>query len=176
MTQVHQSITLSKMDAVRRQLNTAIELWFADGDPVSIHTLASASHDILHQLYKKKGLSDLLFDSRIVKDEHRKEWVESITSHYNFFKHGRKDIDKVIVFRPAANDFLIFFQIAALYRMKENLLPTELAFMNWYFLDYPHLINPEAKDRFHIEKIEQFRSLGKREFLSGFRNGHFHST
>jgi hypothetical protein len=176
MTKVHQSITISKLDAVRRQLNTAIELWFADGDPVSIHTLASASHDILHQLYKKKGLSNLLFDSILIKDERRKEWAESLTHHYNFFKHGRKDIEKFIVFSPESNEFLIFFQIVALYRMKQNLSSTEWAFMNWYLMDWPEVLKPEARDRFHIEKLEQFRVLGKAEFLSRFRKGHFYET
>jgi hypothetical protein len=41
-------ITISKFDAARRQLNTAITLWFADGDPVAIHTLAYAAYEIIH--------------------------------------------------------------------------------------------------------------------------------
>ena len=34
-------ITVTKLDAARRQLRTAIRLWFEEGDPVSIHTLAA---------------------------------------------------------------------------------------------------------------------------------------
>ena len=36
------NITVSKLDAAKRQLETVIRLYFFDGDPVSIHTLTSA--------------------------------------------------------------------------------------------------------------------------------------
>ena len=47
-----EKISISKLDAACRQLDCAIELWFADGDPVSIHTLACASHQIIHDIKK----------------------------------------------------------------------------------------------------------------------------
>ena len=33
------TIVVTKLDAARRQLRTAIRLWFQEADPVSIHTL-----------------------------------------------------------------------------------------------------------------------------------------
>ena len=134
-------ITVSKMDAVRRQLNTAIELWFGDGDPVSIHTLASAAHDILHQLFRRSGLKGLLFGTTKICDRDRQQWVAAITCHYNFFKHGRKDISAKANFRPAVNEFLIFFQITALIRMSENLSYQERAFFYWFLTNRPELLN-----------------------------------
>jgi hypothetical protein len=133
-------ILVTKLDAVRRQLNTAIRLWFEDADPVSIHTLASAAHDILHQLFKKRGLTGLLFDADIVVPEYRREWSEAITKHYNFFKHGRKDADKTIEFRPGVNEFLLLFQIRALRQMGETLTFFEQAFMQWYFINRPEFL------------------------------------
>ncbi|HZF30263.1 MAG TPA: hypothetical protein VE907_14190 [Gammaproteobacteria bacterium] len=64
--------TITKIDAARRQLATAIELWFADGHEVSTYTLAYASHEIIHALHKKHGLGDLLYDSDAIKPELRK--------------------------------------------------------------------------------------------------------
>jgi hypothetical protein len=46
-------IEISKLDAAKRQLKTAINLYFSYGDPVSIHTLASAAREILYDLNKK---------------------------------------------------------------------------------------------------------------------------
>jgi hypothetical protein len=66
-------ITVSKLDAAHRQLRTAIRLWFMDGDPIAIHTLACAAHDIIHTLFKRKGLKGLIFDSEIIKEEERKD-------------------------------------------------------------------------------------------------------
>ena len=39
-------LPITKLDAVRRQLETTITLWFHDVDPVSVHTLVMAAHVI----------------------------------------------------------------------------------------------------------------------------------
>jgi hypothetical protein len=158
-------ILVTKLDAVRRQLNTAIRLWFEDADPVSIHTLASAAHDILHQLFKKRGLTGLLFDADIVVPEYRREWIEAITKHYNFFKHGRKDADKTIELRPGVNEFLLIFQIRALRQMGETLTFFEQAFMQWYFINRPEFLIEGAYKGRDIEAFAQIRTLTKQEFL-----------
>ena len=48
-----EKIRVSKLDAARRQLDCAIELWFAGKDEVSIHTLAAAAHQIISDINKK---------------------------------------------------------------------------------------------------------------------------
>ncbi len=47
--------TVTKLDAARRQLHTAIRLFFANEDMVSVHTLTRASHEILRTLLSAKG-------------------------------------------------------------------------------------------------------------------------
>jgi hypothetical protein len=37
--------TVTKLECARRQLDTAIELWFGDGDPISIRTLTVRKKD-----------------------------------------------------------------------------------------------------------------------------------
>ncbi len=53
------TIRVSKLNAARRQLNCALELWFSDKDEVSVHTLAAAAHQIIYDISKKKGVQDL---------------------------------------------------------------------------------------------------------------------
>jgi hypothetical protein len=61
---------LSKLDVARSQLQTAIHLWFHDGDPVSIHTLAYAAYEIIHFVSKKHNRTkQLIFDTLSVKEE-----------------------------------------------------------------------------------------------------------
>jgi hypothetical protein len=55
-------LSITKLDAARRQLETAITLWFHDADPVSVHTLAMAAHGILRALNKKRGGPPMLGD------------------------------------------------------------------------------------------------------------------
>ena len=57
-------IRVSKLDAARRQPDAAIKLWFADGDEVSVHTLAAAAHQTIHDINQKKGGGELLTLSR----------------------------------------------------------------------------------------------------------------
>jgi hypothetical protein len=51
---------VSKLDAAKRQLETAIRLYFSDGDPVSIHTLTAAAYNILRDVTKQKGVELML--------------------------------------------------------------------------------------------------------------------
>lgn len=49
-------VTVKKLEA-KRQLHTAITLWFADKDQVSVHTLACAAYQIVHDINRnKKGI------------------------------------------------------------------------------------------------------------------------
>src|SRR5438045_2665233 len=86
-------IRISKLDAARRQLQTAISLWFNDGDPVAIHTLAAAAYEIIHAVSATRDPNrrDLLFDSLVVKDEYRREANAWFRGPANFFKHADRD-------------------------------------------------------------------------------------
>ena len=69
-----EKLRISKIDAARRQLDCAIELWFFDKDEISIHTLAAAAYQIIHDLKVHKGIvRDLLYDSAMIKDEYRND-------------------------------------------------------------------------------------------------------
>jgi hypothetical protein len=48
-------ITITKIEGARRQIEAATRLWFEDGDPVVIHTLAAAGHHVCHDIVKAKG-------------------------------------------------------------------------------------------------------------------------
>jgi hypothetical protein len=157
-------IRLTKMDAARRQLQTAIRLWFADDDPVSIHTLAAASHEILNSLYKLRGLSDLIFDSEVVVDEYRKEWITAIRAVPNFFKHADRDPEATLDFAPATNEFLILFCITALSRMGEDQTCDEHAMVLWIMLNRPNLVKKGAYTGIPEEGLEFLRSRSKAEF------------
>ena len=68
-----QELHISKLDAARRQLDTAVRLYFSEADPVSIHTLAAASYQLIVDVNKAcgGGASPMLVDSQYVKPEMR---------------------------------------------------------------------------------------------------------
>ena len=48
-------LQISKLDAARRQLEIAVRLYFAEDDPVSIHTLTSAAYQLLSDINRALG-------------------------------------------------------------------------------------------------------------------------
>ena len=48
-------LCVSKLEAGKRQLETAITLYFNYGDPVSIHSLSAAAYVIFRDLNKRRG-------------------------------------------------------------------------------------------------------------------------
>jgi hypothetical protein len=168
MTEDEPKIRITKMEAARRQLRIAIRLWFGDDDPVAIHTLASAAHDILHTLYRRKGMKGLLFDSKEVKDEFRAEWARGIKASANFFKHADRDADGTFEFIPFLNEILLFFSVTALEKMGETLGIEEHALVQWIFISRPEFLYQGAYDTLPTNIIENFRSGGKHEFLKGY--------
>ena len=93
-------LTVTKPDAARRQLRTAIELWFNDGDPVSIHVLAFSAYEIIHTLSRRKGAKNLLYDSSLTKEGARKQVNVALKMAAGFFKHAQKDPDNSLEFSP----------------------------------------------------------------------------
>src|ERR1039458_6074559 len=100
------TIHISKLDAAKRQLETAIRLWFHSGDPVSVHSLAAASHQLLHDLGKRHGIGTILRTAAYVKPEYRKKHAKMVSSYENFFKHADRDPEKLLEYNPAATEIL----------------------------------------------------------------------
>ncbi len=94
-------ISVTKLDVVSRQIETAIKLWFDDADPVSIHTLAMAAHAILRVINKSRNGLPMFGDP---SPSIRKEYSELVRKLYNqssnFFKHSSSDADESHFFLP----------------------------------------------------------------------------
>jgi hypothetical protein len=100
---------IAKMDAARRQLRTAINLYFEDGDAVSIHTLAAAAHQLLSDVNDERGGSPMWREQMlsVVKPEYQKMVKAKFREPQNFFKHAEDDPDSQISFNPRASEWII---------------------------------------------------------------------
>jgi len=129
-------VIITKLDAVKRQLETAITLWFQDADPVSIHTLVAAAREILVAL--NKGGEPMGVDKMTTDLSEKEELKKTITKAQNFFKHGKKDPKTILHFNPENNRFYIIESVHK-YReiAKEN--PTIMA----AFILYQMISHPE---------------------------------
>lgn len=150
-------INISKLEAAKRQLETAISLYFAYQDPVAIHTLASAAYAILNDTSKIIGVnprhsrSDFIQRARPGKE---KELNFYLKRYENFFKHADKDHDEIINFNPLSSEFVIFDSILIYFALTNGSTPLMNTFYFWWRYSYRHLLRPEFREE--LEKLEWF--------------------
>jgi hypothetical protein len=140
-------IIIDKLDAARRQLESAITMLFQEWDVVSQHTLIAAAHGILHDLAKKEGIKGSIKDSPLIRPEKQKEFIDAIHLPQNFFKHGDKDAGTKIAFRYNVSHHFLFDAVRLFVLLKGNPTYEMKVFFMWFQLRYPDLICFE-----HIEK------------------------
>ena len=81
-------LKISKLDAAKRQIETAIRLYFGMGDPVSTHTLISAAYNVIRDINKKRGGKKLIMKDgfmEYIKEGHEREVWQLINKAENFF-------------------------------------------------------------------------------------------
>jgi len=171
-------LTIAKLEAARRQLHTAIELWFSDGDAVAVHTLAFASYEIIHNVSKKLNPSrrDLIFDSFVVKDEYRKKWNSLLKTPANFFKHASTDAEASIEFDIRSAEFFMLGGIFGVQLCHEKLNTAELAFFWWTCFAYPDLVTEQGRcsidQHLTASQLSNLRGVPRREFFEYFLKVH----
>ncbi len=107
---------LRKIEVAKSQLETAIELFFKNGDSVSIHTLACAAHEILEVLCKKKGIASFHLEMMGRIPEIKRDLVRNkLAEAKNFFKHGKRDPNATLKFNPKTTEFVLW-DACSLYR------------------------------------------------------------
>ena len=148
-------------------------MWFMDTDPISTHTLAYAAYEVMHAVSKKRSPDRrwLLFDSKLIKDERRKQVNDALRRHANFFKHGDRDSDAIIVFDPALTESFLVFAIAAFESVGEPLCEEMSIFREWLRIQKPHALSDAESKRmvefYGVEKLDYFQRMPKAAFFHG---------
>ena len=151
--------TLTKLDAARRQLVTAIRLHLADRDAVSVYTLATNAQEILSTLCDKNGVRSLRSNiARPAGMTDAEMQTKLINPARNFFKHADRDSDGL---RPEFGetdcDHIILIPCFDINEL-EGKTPVEAqVFLTWYGALYPSKI-PEPSD-WHRAAARKFPNL-----------------
>ena len=169
-------IRVSKLSAARRQLDCATELCFLDGDAVSIHTLAAAAHQIIHDINKKNGGPPLIFDSVVIRDERREEFIARLKKDMVFFKHAERDPDGITEFVPLGSIMFMLMTTVGLQHLGETLNDIEITFHMWLTIHYPQWISDAYvqlfKQQVPSNVLADIGNLDKKEFLKGCLNAY----
>ncbi|KRQ01293.1 hypothetical protein AOQ73_18230 [Bradyrhizobium pachyrhizi] len=133
MLPVSRTASVTNIEAGHRQLRTAIDLFFREGDAVSVHTLAAAAREIFEKHCEKQGLGGL-FDfpthAPAVVDL-RQAWTV-MNAARNFFKHPADRVEDSIPFDDSENDAQIYIACTDCITLSPAGHPVEAgAFLLW---------------------------------------------
>jgi hypothetical protein len=129
------SITISKLDAAKRQLDTAITLYFHNGDPVSIHTLVSAAYNVIRDVNAIKGGTPMIVKDELiehVKPEYEKVARKKLNEAENFFKHADRDHKATIDLYPEQSEILMLDAVLQYFRLSREYPPLFKLFQVWF--------------------------------------------
>lgn len=141
-------MNISKLDAAKRQLDTAINLFFLERDPVSIHTLVSSSYDILIALAKDQGVEAIIKSSAMIKKGMEGEWFNLLNEAQNFFKHADRDPKGILEFNPAQTESFLYDASRIYMELTKEKPSNMLAYRAWFFLRNPEILDEATRNQY----------------------------
>lgn len=169
---------VTKLDAARRQLETAVWLLFEGGDAVSIHTLAHAAFGIMKGVAEHRSKRKVL-DAANEIAEGNSNFLNGFNRAGNFFKHGDRDPDGFLSGMPEEENEALISIAIEIYRDLGCLATPEIeSFYLWWrcihFQDIDNVGEPfiswleRNADRLHSERRAELLLVGK-ELMSYLR-------
>ncbi len=164
-------VAVSKIEAARRQLETAISLYFHEGDLVSMHTLGCAAHGIIEGLNKGAGGEPTLKETLKtgVRPEFAEEFAQKLHEAQNFFKHARSgEASKVVKLGPYHTQIILLDACWTYRRLTGERLPMLTTYEVWAFLtwgsDFIEYPNIDRSTRVHSE----WAAMTRGQFFSDY--------
>ena len=161
---------ISKHEAARRQLDTAIWLYFNSDDPISVHTLTAAAYDVIRDVNQTSHgpqmvVKDLFVE--LMRPEHQKSFRNKVNEAANFFKHADRDSNNSIEFQPRQTEFLLadaIYHYSILAQAHTNLFSL---FQVWFAFQNPHLctLAEEQKRSFPVN-ADFVKGMTRSEYYS----------
>lgn len=140
-------LQLTKLDCARRQLETAVKLYFHFSDPVSIHTLASAAYGLLHNINAHRGGKPMMKDVDLIIEEYKDMVRKKFNEHQNFFKHADKDPSGYTEFNPIVTDGFLYEACSKYFELTGERLSYLEAFTRWFQLWHQDLFESSDPQR-----------------------------
>ena len=157
---------ISKIEAAKRQLVTAIRLFLSEEDAIPVHTIASAVHEVLRDLLIKKGGKSFLKDGITVflHPEDIEDYQIQIREPQNFLKHANRDPEGTLDFSPDIVRLWIFDCLRMYMELTGTMFKEGNLFSIWFVLSHPKFVLP-GKYPPEFEKIAESFEPTKEFFL-----------
>ena len=152
---------LTKLEIARRQLATAIDLFFADRDLVSVYSLATNSWEVIDVLCRNAGIESFSVQTRENVPTGKDLKINYVNFPYrNFFKHADTDSEKTL---PPLPDWqvegVLFLAVEDYVRLNGRSPVQFQVFQLWYLAKYPAKLSPGVSDVLTQEIAAAFPGL-----------------
>jgi hypothetical protein len=153
-------LTVTRRDALVRELDTAIWLWFFEKDPLSIHLIVGAAYTCLCDLGKDDGKAPVA-----------KTWVGAtrFTTAYDWLRHAASDPNDVIDFPYRTNELMLWDALISFEKIFGGRSAYMMTFQAYFCL---HLVPEKPKFREGADaflpdelSVEEATSLGRLDFF-----------
>lgn len=136
-------VVITKLEAAARQLDTAIHLFFCNGDAVSVHSLAASAFNVFADLAERKGSrNSWRVRMRDSSDLSMRDLNRLLREGWNFFKHAEHDPDGILHFDEQETEDFLFMAVLE----SGNLFKTTCcmqAYQLWYIATHPQSCSPD---------------------------------
>ena len=162
--------TVTKLKEARRQIETAIELWVREADPVSIHTLAAAAHRLVHDVAasdKEIGISGaFLLDGKRLAEWgfNPKEFKKELRRAETFFKHAKDDPNDSYTLSHSLTEAVLYSTIDCYRRLVKEKSALMGLFLAWFGVQSPALLDEPSRDKL-ANIIPASKGVSRQEFF-----------
>ncbi|KVR45531.1 hypothetical protein [Burkholderia multivorans] len=149
---------VTKIDAARRQLITAIRLFFDGGDPVSVYSLASNAWEVIDVLCTSAGVESFSKQTRgNLPNGHTLKYYVNEPCR-NFFKHAEQDPnpDSSVELREANVAAILFLAAEDYLRFRQGGPVEAQVFQLWFIAVFPEKVaadDPAAQSKLHCAAL-----------------------
>lgn len=158
--------TVTKLDSAHRQIRTAIRMYFAGDDQVSIHTLVCAAREIYEKHCELAGIDRMFNYIKASHPDHddKKLW-KILNNARNFFKHPDPDgdLNSSIQINDVDNRAMLFCACHDCAMLCGPNQPAEVqVFIVWFMAtEFPCTDDAEQTD---LDAANEIQDLLDREF------------
>ncbi len=166
-------VSLSKLEAARRQIESAIWLWFADDSYVSVYALTAAAHRLLKELTKQRETAPWPYATAYLSDKSADAGRIDLDDPVTFFQYAKQK-ESYEVSEQWTESYL-FDAVMAYGNLAEDRSPSALMAtfvvrfgverQDLFVTDAFTLLERRVNESFNLERLE---SLSKMEFLKEF--------
>ena len=128
---------ITKIEAARRQIDTAIELMFLGYDPIPIHTIIAAASRIVRDLSEQANTLGWQKLMEAITPGSERVVLGGFNKYSNFFKHADTDPNAVINEISETLNENILIITTGLYRYLSSMTSYMIAYEAWHMHFYP---------------------------------------